>query len=230
VSPAKRTARRKSAKRAAKPKRTSKPKRAAKAKRKAAPKRKTARRAATLTLVAKKKPAPARKRTRAAATAAFAAAKAGASARDLALFEFVRARVAVHAAIQGLTAASADRPVAPGKWTPREIVLHLAYWDREMLPALEDAYRHDRRPAMTHDDVMDRNPAGVAELSHHDWESAKRLLQLHRERLLEALQSLPEEPAEMWVKPHAVGWLVRLLTDHDRHHADVLKAARVPAE
>jgi hypothetical protein len=105
-------------------------------------------------------------------------------------------------------------------------VLHLVYWDREMQAALEDCYQHNRKPPQTHEDVLRLNPVGVAELSHHDWEAAKRLLQNQRERLLEQFQSIPEEPAEVWSKEHAVGWLARFMARHDRHHADKLKAAR----
>ena len=62
--------------------------------------------------------------------AAFARQQSGASEKERVLFELERARVAVTAAIQGLGAAAADRPVAPGKWTVREIVLHLVVRDR----------------------------------------------------------------------------------------------------
>lgn len=157
---------------------------------------------------------------------AFAGAKAAASAKDLVLFELVRARVAVAAAIQGMSAASADQPTAPGKWTFREMVLHLAYWDRECLPLLEDAYQHGQGTGLTHEHILARNDAAIEELRHHDWDEARRLLQLHRERLMEEFQSIPEEPAEMWSKAHPVGRLARILTHHDRHHADKLKAAR----
>ena len=156
----------------------------------------------------------------------FAAAKAGASAKDLALFEFVRARVAVHAAVQGMAPASADQPGAPGKWSARETLLHLAYWDHEMWRAVEEAFQHNRRPRTTHEEIERINPGAIAALAHLDWESAKRLVQAHRERLLEALQSIPEEPAEMWSREHAVGWIVLTLTAHDRHHAEALREAR----
>jgi hypothetical protein len=156
----------------------------------------------------------------------FAGATAGASVKELALFELVRARVAFTAAIQGLEPASAERPTAPGKWSPREMTLHLAYWDREVLRHLEAAWRDGIKMPFSHDDVLERNPIGVAELSHHDWESAKRLLQANRERLVEALQSIPEEPAGMWGRGHPLGDILRILTHHDRHHADAIKAAR----
>lgn len=157
---------------------------------------------------------------------AFAAAKVNASAKDLVLFELVRAHVAVAAAIQGMSPGSAEVPTEPGKWSTREMILHLAYWDREMLSALEDAYQHGKAPGLTRDDIERRNPVGIEELAHHDWDSARRLLQLHREKLMEEFQSIPEEPAEVWSKEHPVGKLARILTHHDRHHADKLKAAR----
>lgn len=156
----------------------------------------------------------------------FGGAIAGASAKDLALFDLVRARVEVQGAIQGMVAASAETPVAEGKWNPRQIVLHLHYWDREMLPHIEPAYLHNRRPPQTRDDILAENASSQQDLAGHDWEVAKRLMQQAREAVLEALQSLPEEPAEMWSAEHALGWLIRILSHHDRHHAAVIKDAR----
>jgi len=156
----------------------------------------------------------------------FAGAIENASAKDLAFFDLVRARVEVQAAIQGLQPASADQPVEAGKWSPREIVLHLHYWDREMLPFIERAWRHDERPPHTKDQILAENGAFLAELGAHDWDEARRLMQHSRETLLEELQSVPEQPAEMWSSEHALGWLIRILSHHDRHHAAVLKDAR----
>lgn len=156
----------------------------------------------------------------------FAGAMENASAKDLAIFDLVRARVEVQAALQGLQSDSANRPVDEGKWSPREIVLHLHYWDREMLPYVERAWRHDERPPHTHDQILTENGSFLGELGHHDWDEARRLLQHSREQFLEALQSVPEEPAEMWSSEHALGRLIRILSHHDRHHAAVLKDAR----
>jgi hypothetical protein len=30
----------------------------------------------------------------------------------------------------------------------------------------------------------------------------------------------------MWSSEHAVGWLIRMLSHHDRHHANAIKEAR----
>jgi len=156
----------------------------------------------------------------------FGAALAGASAKDLALFDLVRARVEVQASIQGMLASSAETPVAEGKWSTRQIVLHLHYWDREMLPFVEPAWRENRRPPHTKDDILGENATSQHELAAHDWDVARRLMQQSREALIEALQSVPEEPAGMWSAEHALGWLIRILAHHDRHHAAVIKDAR----
>jgi hypothetical protein len=156
----------------------------------------------------------------------FAGALENASAKDLAIFDLVRARVEVQAAIQGLQPGTAERPVDAGKWSPRQIVLHLHYWDREMLPYVERAWRHDERPPHTKDQILTENGSFLGELDHHEWDEARRLMQHSREQFLEELQSVPEEPAEMWSSEHALGWLIRILSHHDRHHAAVLKDAR----
>ncbi|MEO5618865.1 MAG: DinB family protein [Candidatus Eisenbacteria bacterium] len=187
--------------------------------RKRATKKSAREKAAVRKVAATSKPASPRHRP-------FGGAIAGASAKDLALFDLVRARVEVQAAIQGMVAASAEVPAGEGKWNPRQIVLHLHYWDREMLPHVEPAALHNRRPPHTREDIQAENASSQQDLAGRDWEVAKRLMQKSREAVLEALQSLPEEPADMWSGEHAVGWLIRMLSHHDRHHAAVIKEAR----
>ncbi len=64
------------------------------------------------------KPKAAKQPPRSAPPPAFPQAQGG-SARQKLLFELVRARASFLAAVQGLTAAGADREVAPGRWTIR---------------------------------------------------------------------------------------------------------------
>ena len=182
------------------------------------------------------RPAPAKPRRKAKPRTAdpvreFAGAKAGATMKDLALFGLERSRVAVHAAIQGLGAGSANQRVAPGKWTARQMVLHLAFWDREIVQKyLEVAAARNQRADIRRSQLDAMNRAGVEGLEHHDWEAAKRLLQSTHEDLWDALDSIPAEPAEVWAPEHAVGELVREVTDHDRHHADLLKRWRAQSK
>jgi hypothetical protein len=184
-----------------------------------------------LAVVARPAPKRAPKKPRRAAVTEFAGAKAGATPKDLALFGLERARVAVHAAIQGLTPGAAERPIAEGKWSPRQMVLHLAFWDREiMIKYLEAAAARNQRADIRRSRLEAMNRAGLATLEQHDWETARRLLQTTHEDLWDALDSIPAEPEDVWSPEHAVGELVREVTNHDRHHADVIKRWRAEAK
>lgn len=216
----KRTAARKTtAKRARKPaKRVAKaaPKRTL---RKAAPKRTAARKPAAKRAARPRKFVP-----------AFAAQRAQADARELLLFEIQRARVAVMAALQGLSAGTAMRPMAPGKWSIHETVLHLAVRDRVRLDEWASLLA-GRRASWA--DVHDRaalaaiNDAHLAPLRALSWDEALRLLATTRDELMAALQAVPAEPADVWSPSHPFGAVLHALPPHDRKHAEQIKTARV---
>ena len=214
-------------KRAVKPARKAAKKRAVKPARKAAKKRaaKPARKAAK-----KRVAKPARKAAKKRAVpAAFAPQKAGASAKDLLLFEINRARVTVVAAIQGLGAGTASRPVAEGKWTAHEIVLHLAVRDRVRLDEFQSLLAGN--PAswagLSDAEQAQANEAHLAPLRDLTWDEAVRLLATTRAELLAALQAVPAEPAEVWATAHPFGASMGRLPHHDRGHAESIKNARV---
>jgi len=149
----------------------------------------------------------------------------GASPKQLLLFEMMRARTAVLAAIQGLTPGSAEKPVGTGSWSVREIVLHLATRDRIRVREMEAALR-GVKPSwvdISRDEQSAINERDLAELRHLSWDEAQRLLHTMRQELIEDLESLPEEPADVWIEPHPFGWMMQRLPAHDRHHADVIK-------
>jgi uncharacterized damage-inducible protein DinB len=144
------------------------------------------------------------------------------------LFELLRAQARVRAAIQGLGAGSAERPVARGKWTVRETVLHLHAWDLEWERALEGALRGALPDWFTMQGraLAAYNERLLAPLRAVPWDEAVRLLHAGRARLLEEVEGLPEEPPGMWTRQHPLGQLLALLAEHDHHHAAVLKRAR----
>jgi uncharacterized damage-inducible protein DinB len=174
---------------------------------------------------AKRKPAPA-----AAPPPAFPQ-RGGASPKQLLLFELVRAWARVLAAMQGLSAASAEWPVGAGKWTLRETVLHLHAWDLEWERALEPAGRGARPAWLDHGpgELARLNQALLEPLRHLSWDEAARRLHAGRARLLEAIESLLEEPAASWTHEHPLGELLAALSEHDHHHAEVIKLARAEA-
>jgi uncharacterized damage-inducible protein DinB len=214
-------------KRAAKPKRTGSgvkrvQKPAAKPKRAAASKKKAQKRAAK-----PKRATPAKKKPLKAKPQSFPQ-RASASTKMLVLFEIARGRTAVLAAIQGLVPGSAERPFAPGKWNVRQHVLHLAYWDREFMQAIDDAWR-GVLPGWSSNTVEQEdqvNAAALDRLNHLNWDEALRLLHGWRLELLETVEDIPEEPAVVWSDQHALGRLLRGLVWHDRHHADAIKRWR----
>jgi hypothetical protein len=146
----------------------------------------------------------------------------------LALFEMARSRAAVLAAVQGLLPGSAEQPLEPGKWSARQMVLHLAFWDAEYLAALDDALNGTDPPWAYYTAVQDaaHNATGLAPLDHLNWDEALRLLHTRRAALLEAVEVLPAEPETRWAEPNALGLLLRAIGRHDRHHADIIKRWR----
>jgi hypothetical protein len=151
-----------------------------------------------------------------------------ASRRQRVLFELVRARAALLAAIQGLTAASADQPLEPGKWSVRETVLYACAWDDRSLRALEPAL-HGIPPdwAQLEGAELDQlNAEGIDALRHHGWDEALRLLQWSRQRLMESAEGVAEEPGQVWEIEHPLGALLLDLAASDRRHAEAVKRWR----
>ncbi|MFN8589150.1 MAG: DinB family protein [Candidatus Eisenbacteria bacterium] len=162
-------------------------------------------------------------------TPAFTPQRESANPKELLLFEMQRARVAIMAAIQGMTAPTAERPIAPGKWSVREIVLHLIVRDRVRLDEFGPVL--GGRPASwvgLDDTAMARvNELHLGPLRPLSWEEAVRLLQATREQLVAALVTVPSHPAELWTEAHPFGAMMLALPRHDRHHAEQIKNARI---
>jgi hypothetical protein len=140
----------------------------------------------------------------------------------------VKARASVLAAIQGMSAAVADRPLGEGKWSTRETILHLVARDRARLREMEAALR-GTRPSWDGTDAarQDReNEEDLRPLRALDWEETVRLLLTTRQHLMEAVESIPEEPVEVWDASHPLGWMFQRLPPHDLHHADAIKRWR----
>jgi hypothetical protein len=160
---------------------------------------------------------------------AFAIQRAGASAREQLLFEMQRARATVKAAIQGMSSGSAMQPIARGKWSPFEIVLHLSERDRVRLEEIARTLGGlPRTWAGIHDPAMKPiNEAHLAPLRAHTWDEAVRRLDSLREELLQRLYQVPEQPDDVWQHGHAFGDMMWGLPEHDRHHAEQIKRARI---
>jgi len=127
-----------------------------------------------------------------------------------------------------MSAAAAERPLGEGKWSTRETILHLVTRDRARLREMEAALRGTRASWDGTDAArQDReNEEDLGTLRHMSWEDSVRLLLTTRQFLMEAVESIPEEPAEVWDASHPLGWMFQRLPPHDLHHADVIKRRR----
>lgn len=162
---------------------------------------------------------------------AFAAQRASATAREVLLFELQRARASVKAATQGIASGAAERPIAPGKWSIKEIVLHLSERDRVRLEELSRTLGGQSRSwAGIEDPEMGaHNEAHLSPLRAHGWDDALRRLDSMREQLLLRLSEVPAEPDDVWRRGHPFADMMWGLPEHDRHHASQIKLARIGA-
>lgn len=177
-----------------------------------------------------RKSAPKARAPKPSVPAAFAPQKAEATAKDLLLFEIERARVAVLAAIQGLGAGTATRPMGEGKWSIHELVLHLAVRDRVRLEEFDSMLAGNPASWAGISDPAEHanmNEAQLAPLRGTSWDDAVRLLTTTRAELLERLQAVPAERADVWSEVHPFGASMSRLPAHDRGHAEAIKNARI---
>jgi hypothetical protein len=152
----------------------------------------------------------------------------GASSKQMLVFQLIKARAQVLAALQGLVPGTAEQPLGEGKWNVREIVLHLCCRDRVRLREFESALHGVPVSWRNLDDrEMARvNADHIQPISHLAWDEAMRLLQSTRESLMDAIDGVPEEPAEVWSPDHSFGWMLSGLPKHDQHHAEIIKTWR----
>jgi uncharacterized damage-inducible protein DinB len=172
-------------------------------------------------------PHSARSRRRAAAAARPKASGVDRWTKQRLLFDLARARAAVHAAIRGLSADDAERPIGDGKWNVLEIILHLATRDQVRIDEMESVLL-GRPVSWTEagDEEMARvNEEKLSEIRHLGWEQSVALLDETRRDLLEQADSVPDD-SEAWNEDHAFGAMMRRLPPHDVHHAEVIRSWR----
>jgi len=148
------------------------------------------------------------------------------------LFELVRARVGVNAAVQGLQPASAEEVARPGRWSVRRHVLHLIVIDRAVLHSIEGALL-GTVPAwarLTPAQQATFEQQEASPLLHLDWAEALRRLHASRDQLMEALESIPEEPASVWEPGHPFAELLTRVIVGDGEQAGVIKHWRTSRE
>jgi uncharacterized damage-inducible protein DinB len=138
------------------------------------------------------------------------------------LNDLLESRDRVHAAIRGISPADVEAPLAPGKWSVRETVLHLCFWEYSIVQALDSAARGV--PPRWEDNDAEKNAElnaeGHARFGSMSWAQAAALLRSGRASLLAALERIPADPADQWTGEHVLGRMLLDIAPHERHHAE----------
>lgn len=138
------------------------------------------------------------------------------------------ARADVHDAIRGLSAAEAERPMGEGKWSAREVILHLGIRDRVRLEEWNAALAGrpvSWQPLDKHA-MVKVNRETLEPVASLEWDTAVRVMDETRRALLEKIEAVPDEPREKWRTEHAFGWMLDALPRHDHHHAQGIRSWR----
>lgn len=151
-----------------------------------------------------------------------------ATSKQMVLFRMARARTSVLAALQGLQAGSADRPLGEKRWSVRQMVLHLSGWDARVTEAVEPAIAGvpPQWAGYGKKDFDRLNGEAVERFAHLSWDDALRQLHTARQELLAAIEGIPDEPMHVWGEEHALGGMLNWVAPHDLHHADIVKRWR----
>lgn len=130
--------------------------------------------------------------------------------------------------LQTLTEQQADTPYQEGKWSPKEILMHMAEWDRitleQRLPNMKESEKLEDLPW----EPVNANAAKLA--NEHTFEEVLGFAKRYRQQLLEALDEIDE--AE-WTKLFHIGEHVLTIKEyfsdfawHDSHHKEQIESIR----
>ena len=118
---------------------------------------------------------------------------------------------------RGLPIELLEEPMAEGKWSFRDLVAHLIFWDGLLVRALEEmnyGRNFDWSPYVGHFDEW--NAKATAKLRTHSLKRMLSELRLTHSTMTEVLRRVPEENLLKEGKvPHFMTWI---LIGHVEHH------------
>lgn len=144
------------------------------------------------------------------------------------------ARTELEAALSGVPASDLDRPGALGDWSVRDILVHLAGWDRASRQALARVISEDdpvfERYQGTEWDWREWNERFLAERPGVTAGQALSELKSDREALLALISPLSDRQLQRrarlpWDFNLSVAEVLAVQVDHDREHAAHIRSA-----
>lgn len=132
----------------------------------------------------------------------------------------------VFSAMIALLADKVDLRLEPDRFTPREVIAHLADWEPLFRGRIEAGLRNDGIVVAVHDEGL-----RAEELDYASWDVAESLAKFAQERAETAalVRSLPSDAAERTFRHPERGELtvrdqVEMLFGHDMYHLEQLAA------
>lgn len=129
-----------------------------------------------------------------------------------------------------LSEEQARTPYQPEKWSPKEIVMHLAEWDRfsfeERLPYMKEGAKLERFP-----EFEKFNSEAAKRASVQTFEETIAYAKSERQRITQRLEEIDENEwnKKFHIGDHALS-ITNYFTDfseHDEHHKQQIESIRV---
>ncbi len=123
--------------------------------------------------------------------------------------------------LQSYSEEEGRKPYREGKWSPKEIIMHLAEWDRftleNRLPRMKEGEIHERYP-----DFQEFNAKAAATANKQTFKQTLAHAKEQRTKIMEQLQKVDETEWEkiFYIGEHPMS-IRRYFTDfieHDLHH------------
>lgn len=130
--------------------------------------------------------------------------------------------------LQSLSEEQANAPYQEGKWSPKEILMHMAEWDRF---TLEHRLQRMKESEKLEDVEWGPFNEQAAKLSkEYTFDEVIALAKQNRQQIIEELESINEPE---WTKPFNIGEHVLTLKEyfsdfvwHDTHHKEQIESIR----
>lgn len=130
-------------------------------------------------------------------------------------------------AIDGLDSVVMEKKNAVGDWSIRDIILHIAMWEGEVLKALAVwrlGHRIDWSYVGEEETILKFNDFWIEAMKHLSAEKVVQMFNLTHSAIVAEISSIPEN---IWEGRGGVPeWLPSITIDHNREHIDKIKAYR----
>ena len=142
-----------------------------------------------------------------------------------------KSHVGILAAVENLTSEEMAREKTIGEWSVRDVILHIAMWEGEVLKALavwKTGHGFDSSYVTDYNFILKFNDFWIENLKHFSPQQILQMFNLTHFALIIEVAAIPEE---IWEKRGGVPkWLRDVTVDHNDEHISKLHAYKKSLE